>query len=63
MIADELRANYKREGLDGETQDTMAWFCKALGQNSRVGYGELLVEVRDNTPYKKIRKWARKYTE
>jgi hypothetical protein len=63
MIAEELRANYKRKGLDSETQDTMAWFCKALGQNARVGYNELLVEVMDNTPYRKIRKWAGKYVK
>jgi hypothetical protein len=63
MIARELQANYQREGLDGETQDTLAWFCKALGQNALGQYGKLLVEVRDNTPYSKIRKWARKYVK
>jgi len=63
MIAQELRANYQREGLDGDAQDTLAWFCKALGQNALGQYGELLAEVKDNTPYSKIRKYARKYVK
>ena len=63
MIAEEFRANHKGKWMDSETQDTMAWFCKALGQNVRIGYDELLVEVMNNSPYRKIRKWAGKYVK
>ena len=63
MIAEELRANHKRKGMDSEIQDTMAWFCRALGQNAWVGYNELLVEVMNNSPYRKIRKWTGKYVK
>ncbi|MCP4331979.1 MAG: hypothetical protein GY785_04940 [Gammaproteobacteria bacterium] len=61
MIADNLKASYLRDELDGEAQDTMAWFCKALGQNAIVQYHELLSEVAANSPHSKIKKYARKY--
>jgi hypothetical protein len=61
MIAARLSASYRLDGLDGETQDTMAWYCKALGQNAIDQYNDLLTQVKDNTPYKKIKKWASKY--
>jgi hypothetical protein len=60
MMADKLKASYKMSGLDAQTQDTLAWFCRALGLNGRGEYIDLLVEVRDNTPYGKIKKWAKK---
>ena len=63
LIAEKLKASYLQSGLDREAQDTMAWFCKALGENDFRTYGDLLSDVVKNTPYKKIRKYASKYTK
>lgn len=63
MIADRLKASYRRDGLDAVSQDTMAWFCKVLGNNAPAEYRGLLVEVNNDTPYAKIRKYARKYVD
>ena len=42
--------------LDGEAQDTAAWFCKAIGQSGRIEYLNLLTEVNKYTPYNKIKR-------
>ena len=60
MIADQLTAAYLQEGLSGQQQDTLAWYAKTLGNNARDDYRELLVEVAEKTPSKKLRKHALK---
>ena len=63
LVADRLEGLYLKDNLDKQVQDTAAWFCKALGRNAPWDYGELLSEVAKNTPYKKIRKYARQYAQ
>lgn len=62
MIAEKLKAGYPRDDLSASAQDTMAWFARTLGNNAIDEYRELLVEVADNTPSKKLRRYALKYT-
>jgi len=63
LVAERLEGLYLQDNLDKQVQDTAAWFCKALGRNAPWDYGELLSEVAKNTPYKKIRKYARQYAQ
>jgi hypothetical protein len=63
LIAEKLKASYLQSGLDGEAQDTTAWYCKALGENGFRDYGDLLSDVVKNTPYKKVKRHASKYTK
>ena len=63
LTADKLKAIYAQEGLDKQEQDTAAWLCKALGQSGIAEYGQLLTRVADETPYKKIRKYAVQYAQ
>ncbi|MBY4676124.1 hypothetical protein [Marinobacterium arenosum] len=60
-VAKSLKALYLKPGLDAAAQDTAAWFCKALGQSRSPDYLTLLGKVADETPYKKIKKYAQKY--
>lgn len=62
LIGDKLIAVYMKKGLDKKEQDVAAWFCKVIGQSGKPEYVTLLTTVKENTPYKKIRKWAAKYT-
>ncbi len=59
IIAEQLKAAYKAPDLEDLDQDMAAWFCKALGQAG--GYGDLLSEVADNSPYRKIQKYAKQF--
>lgn len=63
LVAEKLKASYLQSGLDGHAQDTIAWFCKALGENGFRDYGDLLSDVVKNTPYKKVKKHASKYAK
>ena len=63
LVAERLEGLYLQDNLDKQVQDTAAWFCKALGQMAIWDYHELLSEVAKNTPYKKIRKYARQYAQ
>jgi len=58
MAAENLENQYLQSGLDGEAQDTAAWLCKAIGQSGQAEYTALLRKIADETPYKKIRKYA-----
>ena len=62
-IAANLKAVYLQEGLSAEAQDTAAWYIKALYRNALGKNQELLQVVAQNTPYKKIRKYALKYSQ
>lgn len=62
LAANKLESMYLQSGLDGESQDTAAWLCKAIGQSGQSKYINLLAEVTSKTPYNKIRKYARKYS-
>ena len=62
LAANKLEYLYLQNGLDGESQDTAAWLCKAIGQSEQSKYINLLAEVASKTPYKKIRKYAQKYS-
>ena len=61
LVADKLIAVYWKEGLSKTEQDVAAWFCKAIGQSEKPEFRTLLTTVTENTPYKKIRKYAKKY--
>ncbi len=61
LVAEKLKAIYLNDSLGREAQDTAAWLCKALGENGGDEYVTLLTQVADETPHKKIRKYAAKY--
>lgn len=61
LVAERLEGLYLQEYLDKQVQDTAAWFCKALGRNGGSKYTALLSKVAENSPHKKIRKYASKY--
>jgi hypothetical protein len=61
LAAEKLRGLYWKPGLDSEAQDTVAWLCKAIGQSGWLEYKELLSRVAAKSPYKKIKKYAKKY--
>ena len=63
LVADKLKAVYMKEGLSKIEQDVAAWFCKAIGQSGKQDFLTLLTTVAENTPSKKIRKYARSYLE
>jgi hypothetical protein len=56
LTAEKLQDMYMNEDLDSLAQDTAAWMCKVLKQHS--GYEELLDNVAENTPHRKIRRYA-----
>lgn len=59
--AKKLRGMYMQEGLKAQEQDTAAWLCKAIAISKDAEHETLLREVGQDSPYKKIRKYARKY--
>lgn len=59
MAAVRLKAVYLQDDLDAQAQDTAAWLCKALGESVDGTYNPLLMEVAENTPHRKIEKYAR----
>jgi hypothetical protein len=61
LVADKLIAVYRKEGLGKLEQDAAAWLCKAIGQSDKPEFRTLLTTVSENTPYNKIKKYARKY--
>ncbi len=61
LIAFRLESLYLLQYLDKHEQDTAAWFCKALGRNGGSKYTALLSKVAQDTPHKKIKKYASKY--
>lgn len=60
MAAEKLEGLYMQPGLDGESQDTVAWLCKALSQSGHSSYLGLLKRIASNTPHTKIKKHAAK---
>ena len=63
LMATRLEASYLLEGLDRVQTDTLAWFCKALGENAYPQYKDLLIGVVANSPYNNVKRHARKYTK
>jgi len=63
LVADRLEGLYLQDNLDKQVQDTAAWFSKALGQSGRLEYTVFLSKVAQDTPHKKIRKYAKKYAQ
>ena len=63
LTAEKLEQLYMQDDLDNQTQDTAAWFCKAIGESGESEYGVLLSKVAGNTPYKKIRNYAQNYAQ
>ena len=61
LVAEKLKGLYLEQGLNRQAQDTAAWLCKALGENSSWQYDELFSDVAKNGPYKRVRKHAAKY--
>lgn len=61
--AELIRAGYLESGLDEEAEDTIAWLCKAIGQNAAASYRSLLADVADRSPSGKIAKYAGKYAK
>jgi hypothetical protein len=58
LVADNLRKDYMNQDIDSLKQDTLAWYCKVLKDVG--GYDELLANVAENSPHKKIQKYAAK---
>ena len=56
LTAEKLQGMYMNKDLDSLAQDTAAWMCKVLKPHS--GYEQLLTEVAENTPHRKIRRHA-----
>ncbi len=61
LASEKLSVLYMDENLDAEWQDTASWLCKALGQSRPGKYAELLTIVANESPHRKIQKYARKY--
>ncbi len=61
LAADKLKSLYLKENLDSEWQDTAAWLCKAIGQSGKDNYITLLSTVANDSPHRKIQKYARKF--
>ena len=59
LIAEKLKALYAVPGLGGQQLDTAAWFIKVLGQSGN--YRDLLTEVNQSTPHKKLKKHSIKF--
>lgn len=57
-----IRARYLETGLDGETEDTIAWLCKAIGVAGSSDEQAFLAQVAENSPSPKIAKYAGKYS-
>jgi len=57
LAAEKLKANYMKSDLDGLGQDSAAWLCKVLKQHG--GYDALLEEVANNSPHRKIQRYAK----
>lgn len=62
LAAEKLQAYYMDASLDGEAQDTVAWLCKAVGQSRDQKYSQLLNDAAQNSPHRKIQKYARKFS-
>ena len=58
-VAAKLQELYTDPGLDKRVMDTAAWYIRALGQSGN--YRDLLTEVNQNTPHKKLKKYSIKY--
>ena len=61
MAAQKLANLYLQPGLDREAQDTAAWLVKAVGEYDNRRHRELLSRVAKDSPYKNVRKHAKKY--
>ena len=61
LAAQKLANLYRRQGLDREAQDTVAWLAKAVGLNGASRYGDLLGRVANESPDKSVRNHAKKY--
>lgn len=57
-----VEQGYMNDSMDGEAEDTLAWLCKALGENDRARYRPLLQQVAEHSPSAKVVKYARKYS-
>lgn len=57
-IVANLKKDYMTPSLDNLKQDTLAWYCKVLKNVG--GYNDLLLEVAENSPHRKIQKHAAK---
>lgn len=60
-VAAKLQGLYTDPGLDKRVMDTAAWFIRALGQSG--DYRDLLTEVNQNTPHKKLKKYSIKFIQ
>lgn len=61
MAAKKLERLYNRPGLGREGQDTAAWLVKAVGEYGSWQHENLLSRVAKDSPYKSVRKHAKKY--
>jgi len=57
-----VEAQYLSPAMEGEAEDTLAWFCKALGENAQARYQPLLQKVAAQGASAKVAKYARKYS-
>lgn len=56
FLAEQLKARYKTS--DPDNADTVAWMVKALARGGAGKYVQLLEEIRDNAPDRKVRNQA-----
>ncbi|GGB80917.1 hypothetical protein GCM10011352_03280 [Marinobacterium zhoushanense] len=61
--AELIQEKYLDVGMDGETEDTIAWLCKAIGQNAAAQYRSFLADVAEKSPSRKVAKYARSYVQ
>jgi hypothetical protein len=53
-----LSENYKNASDDSYLIDSMAFLCKSLGLSRNTKYKDILIEIANNTPNKKLAKYA-----
>ena len=61
VAAKQLESIYHLPELDKNDQDAVAWLCKAIGQAGDPSHVDLLSRVAEESPHKKIRKYAKNY--
>ncbi len=58
VLSEKLLESYNYSGRTGI--DTISWGCKAIGRSGDLRYKNVLETIKNNTGYRKIRKYAEK---
>ena len=62
-LRDQLLITYRAQSLNSHQVDAGAWMIKALATSGNPDYKSALIEIRDATYYKKLKKYAKKTTK